>query len=109
MRSFNHSSGESLQIDGAEIYFEVIGKEQAPVLLVLHGGFGTMEDFNIILEDLSKDFKIIGIDSPGHGKSTLGFKELTYAQIQRDTEKILEYLNITKLRNWDNLNFTFPV
>lgn len=91
MRNFNHNSGECLNIDGAEIYFEAIGREEAPVLLVLHGGFGTMEDFNIITEDLSNDFKIIGIDSRGHGKSTLGSKELTYAQIQRDTEKILEH------------------
>lgn len=97
MGNFNHNSGESLHIDGAEIYFEVIGKEEAPVLLVLHGGFGTMEDFNIITEDLSKDFKIIGIDSRGHGKSTYGSKDLTYAQIQHDTEKILKHLSITKL------------
>ena len=97
MRKFDHESGESLHIDGAEIYFEVNGKEEAPAILFLHGGFGTMEDFNIIVEDLSENFKIIGIDSRGHGKSTLGLKDLTYAQIQHDTEKILAHLNITKL------------
>ena len=97
MKSFNHNSGEYLHVDGAEIYFEIIGKEDAPVLLVLHGGFGTIEDFNILLDDLCKDYKIVGIDSRGHGKSTPGTKALSYAQIQHDAEKILNHLNISKL------------
>jgi len=98
MRNFNHMSGDYLHLENdADIYFEVIGKEDAPVLLFLHGGFGTMEDFNNLTDDLCNDFKIIGIDSRGHGKSTLGSKALTYAQIQDDVEKILDRLNILKL------------
>jgi len=98
MRNFNHLTGEYLHLkDDADIYFEVIGKEDAPVLLVLHGGFGTMEDFNNLTDDLCNEFKIIGIDSRGHGKSTLGSKALTYAQIQVDAEKILDRLNISTL------------
>jgi pimeloyl-ACP methyl ester carboxylesterase len=98
MRNFNHLSGEYLHLENdADIYFEVIGKEDAPVLLVLHGGFGTMEDFNNLADDLCDDFKIIGIDSRGHGKSSLGSKTLTYAQIQDDAEKILDRLNISTL------------
>lgn len=86
IKNFNHKSGESLYIDGAEIYFEVIGKEEAPVLLLLHRDFGTMEDFNIITEDLSKDFKTIGIDSRCHGKSILGSKKLTFTTVYSNFE-----------------------
>ena len=96
MKKFDHNSGQYLQIDGANIYYETSGKEDSPALLFLHGGFGNIEDFNTILPDLDKEFQIIGIDSRGQGKSTLGSKELTYEQIQKDVEHVLEYLNIDR-------------
>jgi pimeloyl-ACP methyl ester carboxylesterase len=94
MRNFDHNSGKNIEIDGAKIYYEAVGSENSPVLLVLHGGFGNLEDFNTILPDLDKDFRVIGIDSRGQGKSTLGTKELTYERIQKDVERVLEHLDI---------------
>ncbi len=94
MRNFDHHSGEHLEIDGAKIYYEVTGNENSPALLVLHGGFGNLEDFNIILPELEKDFRVIGIDSRGQGRSTLGEKPPTYEQIQKDVERVLEHLDI---------------
>ena len=92
MSGFNHNSGAYLELDEAKIYYEVTGKEDSPTLLLLHGGFGNLEDFNTILSDLNKEFRVIGVDSRGQGKSTLGSKELTYAQLQKDAEQILEHL-----------------
>lgn len=97
MRRFDHHSGEYLEIDGARIYYEVTGNENRPALLVLHGGFGNIEDLNTILADLEEEFKVIGIDSRGQGKSTLGSRTLTYAQMQKDVERVLEHLNIDTL------------
>ncbi len=97
MRNFDHYSGQCLQTDGARIYYEAVGNEDSPALLFLHGGFGNLEDFNIILSDLDKDFRVIGIDSRGQGQSTLGEQELTYEQIQKDVERVLEHLNIDTL------------
>ncbi len=94
MKTFNHQSNQYLNIDKAKIYFETIGNKEKPILLVLHGGFGTIEDLNSIVSYLSKDFYIIGIDNRGHGKSTLGDKKLSYEQIQFDVETILKDLNI---------------
>lgn len=92
--TFDHSSGRHLDVDGARIYYEVRGNEEGPPLLFLHGGFGTIEDFNGLLPGLSSDFKIIGIDSRGHGASTLGPKALTYELMQRDVLSVLEHLGI---------------
>lgn len=97
MKNFDHNSGAYLECDGAKIYYEVTGNENRPVLLLLHGGFGNIEDFNTILPDLSQQFKIIGIDSRGHGKSTLNSTPLTYERIQKDVELILAHLGINKL------------
>lgn len=94
MKIFNHQSGQYANIDKAKIYFETIGDIEKPILLMLHGGFGTIEDLNSIVSYLSNEFYIIGIDSRGHGKSTLGDKKLTYQQIQFDVESILKDLGI---------------
>jgi pimeloyl-ACP methyl ester carboxylesterase len=92
--NFNHRSGQYLEIDGARIYYEITGDENGPALLVLHGGFGNLTEFNSVLPKLSRDFKIIGIDSRGQGKSTLGSHGLTYQLLQKDIERVLEHLNI---------------
>lgn len=50
-----------------------------------------------LISELPDQFRIIGIDSRGHGKSTLGSKELTYELLQKDVETILQRLNINNL------------
>lgn len=97
MKKFDHNSGEYLNIGGAKIYYEVIGNKAGPALLFLHGGFGNIEDINNVLSELLEEFKVIGIDTRGHGKSTLGLQELTYELLQKDVEKVLEHLNISTL------------
>ena len=93
-RCFNHIDGKYLNSNGAKIYYETIGSKSKPVLVMLHGGFGNIEDLNPISKYLSKDFNIIGIDSTGHGKSTLGNKDLTYKKLQDDISKVLNHLEI---------------
>ncbi len=98
MNNFNHVSGEYLKSNGAKIYYEVTGSKDLPALLVLHGGFGNMENMNGIINGLNKTYRVIGIDSRGHGKSTINSKGLSYELIQKDVEQVLEHLRI------DNLN-----
>lgn len=94
-KEFNHKNGSYIESNGAQIYFEEIGDKSKPVLVMLHGGLGNMEDYNSMTPYLSEHFRIIGIDSRGQGKSTLGSpKNLTYAQMTRDTELVLEKLGI---------------
>ncbi len=97
MMQFDHFSGENLDIEGAQIYFETTGDKNNPTLLVLHGGFGTMKDFNSVISGLTKTYHVIGIDSRGQGKSTTGSKKLSYQQLQNDVERILEHLGIDTL------------
>ncbi len=97
MQVFDHKSGEYLDVDGARIYYEITGNETSPVLLFLHGGFGNIEEFNDIIAELPEKFKIIGIDSRGQGKSTLGSQELTYELSQKDVENLLKHLNINEV------------
>lgn len=94
MNVFNHQDGQFLEIDGASIYFEIQGNDAGSVIVLLHGGFGTIEEFNPVTPYLSKDYRLIGIDSRGHGKSTLGAGSLTYKRIQDDVEAVIRHLGI---------------
>ena len=94
---FNHDAGKYLEIDGASIYYEEIENEGKPVLLLLHGGFGNIEGFNSILQMFTDDYHIIGIDSRGHGKSTLGTNKLTYKRLQHDVETIINHLQLKNI------------
>lgn len=94
MTCFTHSSGQHLRIDDASLYFEVAGNPVGKPLLLLHGGLGNLTDFNGILSKLPEQFRFIGIDFRGHGKSTLGSSPLNYQQYQADVEAVLAHLGI---------------
>jgi pimeloyl-ACP methyl ester carboxylesterase len=91
---FNHKTGKYLEVDGANIYYEEIENTGKPTLLFLHGGFGNIEDFNSILQMFTSDYHIVGIDSRGHGKSTLGTSKLTYRRLQLDIEAVVNHLQL---------------
>jgi len=95
MPLFNHADGQHLDVEGASIYFELRGNRNGKPLVLLHGGFGDMETFNALLPFMKADYLLIGIDSRGQGKSTLGDVPLTYARIQKDVEEVLKHLGIT--------------
>ncbi|UZP68303.1 alpha/beta hydrolase [Desulfovibrio mangrovi] len=96
MIPFNHADGEHLEVEGARIYFEIQGDPKATPLVFLHGGFGSIEDFSQIIPLLDQPYRLIGIDSRGQGKSTLGSSSLTYSRMQHDVETVLRHLGITQ-------------
>lgn len=98
MTVFNHQTGQTLSIDGARIYYEQQGKPDGPALVFLHGGLGDMETFNALTPHLGKTYRLIGIDSRGQGKSTLGALPLTYQRLQQDVEAVLQYLVLPQVK-----------
>jgi pimeloyl-ACP methyl ester carboxylesterase len=95
MVKFDHAKGRTRAIDGAEIYFECAGNDRGPPLVLLHGGMGNIEDFNGLVQGLD-DFRLVGIDSRGHGKSTLGTAPLSYERLEKDLVAVLEHLSIAQ-------------
>lgn len=93
---FKHNSDTFIKIDSASIYYETLGDPQKQPLVLLHGGFGNIEDFNGLLPQLEKDFYLIGIDSRGQGKSTLGQLPLSYERLEMDVASVINSLNLEK-------------
>lgn len=76
---YGSNSGKQISISETEIYIEEYGSGMP--LLLLHGGFGSIHDFQLVLPELAKHFRVIAMDSPGHGRSeqadSLSFELMT--------------------------------
>ncbi len=94
MDHFTHEGGRHIAVDGARLYVETCGEAAAPPLLLLHGGFGNIEEFNVLTPALAPHRHLVGIDGRGQGSSTLGPEPLTYARLQQDVEAVCAELGL---------------
>lgn len=65
--NYGSNHGKYLDISNTKIYYEEYGS--GIPLLLLHGGFGSIHDFQKVIPKLAKHFRVIAVDSPGHGRS----------------------------------------
>ena len=88
-----NTPGETVALNGADIYYEVYG-EGDPVVLV-HGCCGSGEDWgNQIPAFLDAGYQLIVIDSRGRGHSSLGPEPLSYELMASDVLGVLDHLGI---------------
>lgn len=93
---FTHRSGASLSTGDAQLHYECLGDPTHPTLLLLHGGLGNLTDFNPVVAPLSQAFHVVGLDTRGHGRSTLGSTPLTYARCEADARQLLQALGVQR-------------
>ena len=88
----NNKAGHYVNINGNRIYYEEYG-EGTPLLL-LHGALQSIDAFYNQIPQLSKSFKVIAVDTRGHGKSTADSTRLTYELYADDMNKLLDSLHL---------------
>ena len=97
---YGSNNGQYLEVNNTKIYYEQYG-EGSPVLL-LHGGMGSISNFDTLIPDLSKHFKLIAIDSPSHGRS-YSIDSLSYNIIANNISVIkrslVKHLNLTYIES----------
>lgn len=86
-----------IKLDTAQIHFEIYGSGKKPLLLLHGNGESGAVCYGKILEQWSKEYMLIVMDSRGQGKSTFGIKKLTIPQIADDAFALLEALNVKKV------------
>ena len=84
----------TLHYQNAELSYQLGGKADAPAIVLLHGGLGSVADFAPLLPRLQAHFRILAIDTRGHGRSTRGDVPLTYAQTADDARQIIEAVGL---------------
>ena len=96
MKPFDHRSGSIVDVGDAALYVEERGASGGPALVLLHGGLKDLEDFNHVLPFVTDRFRVIAIDSRGHGGSTLGAAALSYRRMEDDVSVVLDRLGVTR-------------
>ena len=76
-------------------YYTLGDKNKYP-LVFLHGALVFTDYYNDLIENLSKEYYIIGVDIRGHGRTTIGTNSFSFTQISKDIIDLTNRLEIKK-------------
>ena len=85
-------AGQIARINGIDLYYETHGSGEP--LLLIHGGLGNSAYWSKQLPMFAERFKVIVLDSRGHGRSTFTAEPISYALMTRDVVGLLDHLGI---------------
>ena len=88
------TSGTSITLNGASIYFEAYGSGKP--LLLLHGITGTGKFYSPIIAELAQYYRLIVPDLRGHGRFTNPDNGFTHRQAASDIIALLNHLSISE-------------
>ncbi|MEF2070243.1 alpha/beta fold hydrolase [Consotaella aegiceratis] len=86
-----HRGGTTIAIDGVRLYVQQCGDPWGRPVLFLHGGAGSLDDWDPLIERFSH-YRCILLDSRGHGASTRTQQPLSYPRLASDTEAVIAAL-----------------
>jgi pimeloyl-ACP methyl ester carboxylesterase len=81
-----------IKIDDVKLRYKVWGK--GDVVILLHGAMEYWREWERQIPALAKDFKVIAVDSRGHGESTFTDRELSYDLFASDMIQFMDKLNL---------------
>lgn len=91
----NPIAGKFVEINGAKIYYETYGAGEP--LLLIHGCGANIKSLENQIEYFKKKYHVIVADSRGQGKSELNTDSLTYDQMAKDWEGLVNHLELDSL------------
>jgi len=89
--NYGSNQGKYIKISNTNIYYEEYGSGMP--LLLLHGGFGSIHHFQQVIPKFAKHFKVIAVDSPGHGRSELS-DSLSFELMTDYCSKLIDQLKL---------------
>ncbi|MFN7022952.1 MAG: alpha/beta fold hydrolase [Pseudorhizobium sp.] len=81
-------------VNGVKIWYQVYG--EGDPLILLHGGFGTVEMFGPNIEVLAEGRKVIGVDLQGHGGTGPLGRPMTFEAMATDVAELIKTLGYEK-------------
>lgn len=88
----DEKAGHYVNINGNRIYYEEYGA--GTPLLLLHGAMESIVSFERQIPVLAKSYRVIAVDTRGHGRSTADTSRLTYDLYADDMYKLLQELKL---------------
>ncbi|MCD0467756.1 alpha/beta fold hydrolase [Flavobacterium sp. ENC] len=91
----NKAVGKYAEINGAKIYYEEYGNGEP--LLLIHGNGGSINSMGNQIDYFKSKYRVIIADSRGQGKSEMKTDSLTYVQITKDWEGLVNHLKLDSI------------
>ncbi|MBS1001252.1 alpha/beta hydrolase [Acetobacter persici] len=89
-------TGKFVSVGDTNLFVSEAGNLKGRVIVLLHGGLQSRLDFIPLAKHLSEDYRLIAIDTRGHGRSGIGTAPLTYRQLQDDFTVLLTTMGLQK-------------
>ena len=83
-----------IEHNSARVCFQIEGRGQ--VLVLLHGFLENMDIFQRFSEELSKKYRVLLIDLPGHGQSEMQAESHTMELMAESVNAVIDHLEIEK-------------
>ena len=93
-RPIVNANMQSEFVSEMELFYYTLGDKNNPPLVFLHGILAFTEAYKRFLTSLSDQFFIIGIDLPGHGRSSIPSIQYDLYGMSDDVIKLLDKLNL---------------
>lgn len=83
-------------VNGIKLWFATFGPANGKPVILLHGGLGNADYFGLQVAALAKKYRVIVMDSRGHGRSTRDDRPFGYDLMAEDVIGLLDYLKVEK-------------
>src|SRR5438309_6190554 len=83
------------RVNGIELGYLVVGEGQP--LILLHGGFGSVEMFGPNVELLAAGRQVIGVDLQSHGRSPAADRPMRFETMAEDIAALIEELKLERV------------
>ena len=87
---------KNIPVNDAQIHCIIAGREDAPALVWLHGNGENLHIFEQQISYFSQHYKVIAVDTRGHGQSTRGTAPFNFYTFAADLIAVLDALQIDK-------------
>ncbi len=82
-------------VNGIDLAYQVFGS--GPPLILLHGGFGSVEMFGPNVELLAKRNRVIGVDLQSHGRSPAAGRPMRFESMGDDIAALITQLKLERV------------
>ena len=86
------AKNQYVKIDDVTLHYKVWGK--GGTILLLHGAMEYWKEWERQIPAFAREYKVIAVDTRGHGESTFTDRELSYELFADDMLKLLDKLNL---------------
>lgn len=83
-----------IQVNDLNVYYEEYGNGEP--LILLHGGTATLQSWQDSIPAFAEHFRVIALDSRGHGKTNNPAGYLSYSQMADDVADLIQALDLNR-------------